>query len=96
MMAHFRAGHEDEAFDAAPATETSPLGWLLLALVHKSLGNEFLARRCTHEAHESIARQLPTPTGADADGSGDDRPIDWCLIQILLRELQASDSGASK
>jgi tetratricopeptide (TPR) repeat protein len=94
LMAHLRAGNHDRAFDLAPTTESTPIGWLQLALLHQQLGNEYTYRRFRAKAEEAIAKQIPTPAGHDPDG--DDRPLEWCVIQILLRELQAGDAAQKK
>ena len=89
LLALLRAGRNEEAYDSLPQGYQSIVASMVAALVQKKVGNELLARRQLKEAQKLISKYLPSPDGLEISPSSEDRPIYWCVNQILQREFDA-------
>jgi len=93
-MALSRLGRFEEAVSVLPestANFSNPkdelLALIFRAMTHFHLSDDYTCRKLLAQAHEAIAKQLPSPDGPQLPYQ--DRPVAWCIVQTALREAEA-------
>lgn len=93
-LAHYRAGHHDEAIDWFQRSLTQDpnwpghvLNWLGLALAHSHLGHAVEARRWLDTATKWIEKEAPT-LPRQWSSAFPMHPHDWLLGLLLRREAE--------
>jgi tetratricopeptide (TPR) repeat protein len=92
-LAHYRAGHYDQAvaacrqsFKVAPGWQGRAANWLLLGMALERKGEKEEARRCLNTVTKWYAA---VRAGKRPPASPPDMPLpDWLEFQVLYREAQ--------